>query len=395
RTYFNEIILMPKDKFLNISLAPIFGRLGTKIMIFNPKNIKILKKIDPNIISIIGNENEIPKKFDENLKDITNNIFRILRPPKERVIIYQMLFLTKYIVNKLILREFIDPDDSEYELFLEKMKSSKEDLIEKYVKQFNILNYEQLHLAETAVNGPHSIILTTFSDENWHNAAIGANYSKGKNTVCYLIEDISENNKHQIANLLKSIDNNLLNYNTLLNNSEELGNIIIENILRIALDFAEHIILFPIDASFPFELIFYPGRLGLESISTKYCIGRILGDDIFDTCFLATSSINFSLQSHSMSKILIVGNPTGDLEYSFIESAGIAFFYERIHIPYAFLAGGAIPDSIFENLKKTAKKFNTTIDFNKFKNLELANKKNFTEKLVESHIIHFSGSPRN
>ncbi|MHA1271792.1 MAG: hypothetical protein ACTSPY_18540, partial [Candidatus Helarchaeota archaeon] len=37
RTYFNEIILMPKDKFLNISLAPIFGRLGTKIMIFNPK----------------------------------------------------------------------------------------------------------------------------------------------------------------------------------------------------------------------------------------------------------------------------------------------------------------------------------------------------------------------
>ena len=390
-TNFNEICLISDNIISNLSLAPIFARLGSRIMFYNSKSIKTIKKINPNFVAIIASDKEIPKKVDKKLKNETI-ITRVSHPPKNRNAIYQMLFLSRYIINKLILREFIDPDDSEWELFLSKLKMNSDEVFEKYLKEFNLFTYDQLHLAEAAVNGPQIAILATAAENEWQNAAIGANYSKGKNSICYIIDDNSPSEKNQIKYLLKSIDENLLNYKILLEKSEELGNIIVKNIPRIALDFSEYITLFPADASIPFELIFYQGRYGLESISTKYSIGRIVGDDIFDTSLLATSSIMYSLQTHDQSSFLIVGNPTKDLEYSTEETTAIAMLLNALNFPFTYLSGKPIPDEMLLSIKNIIEGgIGGKINLDKFKKLDIPTKSRFSSEINKADIIHFSG----
>ncbi|MBD3228289.1 MAG: CHAT domain-containing protein [Candidatus Lokiarchaeota archaeon] len=390
KPFYDELALMPDDIITNLSLAPIFARFGAKMMVYEPKrSVKNIKKINPSNIIIIGDSNEIPTKVEKKLKDRV--VIRNNHPYKERIVIYQMIFLTKYVVNNLILREKIDPEDQEWEWFLEKLNLTPNQVMEKYVNQYTPLDYNELHTAETAINGPQMIILSTATADGWQNAAIGANYAKSRNTVSYILEGFTENEKREISYLLKDIDNNLLNYQNLIEDSKKLGMIIGNKVPNIALAFSENIILFLKDASIPFELMFFEGRFGLESISTRHNIGRIVGDDIFDTAVLATNSILYSSVAHPNPNILLIGNPTQDLEFSSIETASIAALLNYFQLPYTFLSGSEISTETINNLKTILVPKGFEVNENSLKDLEKPTKVKFIKNLKNSNIVHFSG----
>ncbi|MHA1230601.1 MAG: C25 family cysteine peptidase [Candidatus Helarchaeota archaeon] len=390
KPYFMEIMVLPDNDFVNISCAPIIGRLNSRIILNKPKYMDVIQKIKPQLITLMGDYTEIPKNYEKKFSK-KFQVVRLAYPIKERVVLLQMLFLTRYIVNKILLREYLDPDDSEYELFLEKLQITKDELIDKFLKTFTTLTYEQLHLIEATVNGPQSVILSTISENNWHNAIIGANYSNSKNTVCYIIEDNTIDEKKTIGKLLERIDENLMDNKKLISYFTYLGKILTKNIPRIVLDFAQYLILFPVDYNVPFELIFYEGRFGPESISTKYNIGRIVGDDIYDTSFLATSSIIFSLKGHKLSKALIVADPRGDLEFSREESTGVALFFDIHKIPYTFLSGSPVIEEAKRSRKRVEKKFGIKFDLDKFKDLKKPVKELLLDKLKDVNLVHFTG----
>jgi hypothetical protein len=188
----NEIIcVVPDNLILNLNLASYTGRLGYRLLIYDKKIVNILKRIDGiKEILIFGTDEEIPPKFDKKLEKIKQDsiITRLDFPAEERIIIYQLPFLSQFVIQKLILREYIDPDDSEWELFLRRLNMTKEEVFNKYIYGNQFLNYEDLVLSEVAVNGPQNHILATVNlkENEFQNAITGANYARGKNSCCVL-----------------------------------------------------------------------------------------------------------------------------------------------------------------------------------------------------------------
>ncbi|MHA1270799.1 MAG: CHAT domain-containing protein [Candidatus Helarchaeota archaeon] len=395
---FNTILIVPENYMLNMNLASYIGRLGLNFIIYDKNTLNLLKKIDPSSeIILIGTENEISPKFKNKLQNIFKNtiITWIDIPFNERYFTYQIYFLSNYVINKLILRELIDPDDSEWELFLSKLGMNADEVIQKYIRNKDVLDYEQLVLSEVQVNGPQNLILSTFNENDpkgWQNSAIGANFAKSKNALCFIVQDYSKQDKRELAFLLKQIDENLDDYQKLTELSIRIGTILNKNIPLMATSITEFITLFPSDASIPFELIFKQGRFGIESIGTKYCIGRLIGDDIYDTSILTTSSLIFSLVPHSIKKnILLVGNPIGDLDFSQAETAFLKVLLKFYGIESRYYAGAPVSNNLRNEIINRSRHFGHELDIKNIAPIDKPTKDIFLKEIRNANIIHYSG----
>lgn len=394
----NEIVcIVPNNPTLNLNFAAYTGRLRYRLLIYDKKILNILKKIEGiKEILIFGTDEEIPPKLDKKLEKVRKDsiVTRLDFPAEERIIIYQLPFLSQFVIQKLILREYIDPDDSEWELFLKRLNMTKEDVFNRYIHGNEFLHYDQLVLSEVPVNGPQNHILATVNlkeANGWQNAITGANYSKGKNSCCFIIPDYSKSDKRELAYLLKEIDENLEDYWQLVQLSIRIGQILDQNIPLMATTISQYITLFAADASIPFELVFRQGRFGIESIGAKYCMGRIMGDDIYDTTFLATSSLLFSLTPHEISEnVLLIGNPTGDLEFSQAETTFLKALLDFYGIGSRFYAGMPVSDELQKRIEDRTKRFGKKLETN-FQPIDKPTKSNFLKEIQNATFVHYSG----
>ncbi|MBD3228642.1 MAG: CHAT domain-containing protein, partial [Candidatus Lokiarchaeota archaeon] len=334
-------------------------------------------------------DRKLEKKFDK------PEIIRISNPLEERYLLYQVIFLSKYVIHKLILREYIDPEDNEWELFLKKIDLTEDQVSEYYVKNKEFLNYDQLVLSEIMVNGPQNQILATLNKKEsngWQNAATGANYAKCKNCICFIVPDYTKEDKRELAFLLKEIDRNLTDYNKLVQISTEIGRILDKNIPIMATNLSQYSTLFLSDASIPYELIFRTGRFGIESIGKKFCIGRLTGDDIYDTTILTTSSLIFSLVPHDIAEnVLLIGNPTKDLDFSQAETAFLKILLDFYGMNVKYYAGKKVSDKLLKNVEERSKLFGYEWEPNEIQPLGVPTKKIFIDELKKANIVHYSG----